>query len=32
MEDAGLVFDNKLYGLSNYDFESAYHAMNSLLW
>ena len=31
MEDAGLVFDNKLYGLSNYDFESAYHAMNSLL-
>lgn len=31
MEDAGLVFDDKLYGLSNYDFESAYHAMNSLL-
>ena len=31
MEDADLVFDNKLYGLSNYDFESAYHAMNSLL-
>ena len=31
MEDAGLTFDDKLYGLSNYDFESAYHAMNSLL-
>lgn len=31
MEDAGLVLDDKLYGLSNYDFESAYHAMNSLL-
>ena len=31
MEDAGLVFDDRLYGLSNYDFESAYHAMNSLL-
>lgn len=31
MEDAGLVFDDKLYGLCNYDFESAYHAMNSLL-
>ena len=31
MEDAGLLFDDRLYGLSNYDFESAYHAMNSLL-
>ena len=31
MEDAGLTFDDRLYGLSNYDFESAYHAMNSLL-
>ena len=31
MEDAGIVFNDKLYGLSNYDFESAYHAMNSLL-
>ncbi|MBO1344845.1 LacI family DNA-binding transcriptional regulator [Faecalibacterium sp. Marseille-Q0746] len=31
MEDAGLVLDDKLYGLCNYDFESAYHAMNSLL-
>ena len=31
MEDAGLRFDEKLFGLSNYDFESAYHAMNSLL-
>ena len=31
MEDAGLIFDDRLYGLSNYDFESAYHAMNSLL-
>ena len=31
MEDAGLAFDDRLYGLSNYDFESAYHAMNSLL-
>ena len=31
MENAGLTFDDKLYGLSNYDFESAYHAMNSLL-
>ena len=30
MEDAGLTFDDRLY-LSNYDFESAYHAMNSLL-
>ena len=27
MEDAGLTFDDRLYGLSNYDFESAYHAM-----
>ena len=31
MEDAGFTFDDRLYGLSNYDFESAYHAMNSLL-
>lgn len=31
MEDAGLVFDDRLFGLSNYDFESAYNAMNSLL-
>ena len=31
MEDAGLTFADRLYGLSNYDFESAYHAMNSLL-
>ena len=31
MEQAGLIFDDRLYGLSNYDFESAYHAMNSLL-
>ena len=31
MEDAGIVFNDKLYGLSNYDFESAYHAVNSLL-
>ena len=31
MEDAGIPFNNLLYGLSNYDFESAYHAMNSLL-
>ena len=31
MEDAGLTFDDRLYGLSNYDFEPAYHAMNSLL-
>mgnify|MGYP002706585051 CR=1 FL=1 len=31
MEDAGILFNDKLYGLSNYDFESAYHAMNSLL-
>ena len=31
MQDAGILFSDKLYGLSNYDFESAYHAMNSLL-
>lgn len=31
MEDAGLAFDDRLYGLSNYDFESAYNAMNGLL-
>lgn len=31
MEDAGLVFDDRLFGLSNYDFESAYHTMNGLL-
>ena len=31
MEAAGLAFDDRLYGLSNYDFESAYHGMNSLL-
>ncbi|MFR9068740.1 MAG: substrate-binding domain-containing protein [Faecalibacterium prausnitzii] len=27
----GILFNDQLYGLSNYDFESAYHAMNSLL-
>ena len=26
----GIRFEDKLYGLSNYDFESAYHAMNGL--
>ena len=31
MRDAGILFSDKLYGLSNYDFESAYHAVNSLL-
>ncbi len=31
MEDTGIRFEDKLYGLSNYDFESAYHAMNGLL-
>lgn len=31
MEAAGLAFDDRLYRLSNYDFESAYHGMNSLL-
>ena len=31
MEDAGLPFDDQLYGLSKYDFESAYNAMNGLL-
>lgn len=31
MQDAGILFSDKLYGLSNYDFESAYHAVNSLL-
>ena len=31
MRDAGIQFNDNLYGLSNYDFESAYHAMNSLL-
>ena len=31
MQDAGILFNDKLYGLSNYDFESAYHAVNSLL-
>ncbi|MGN0663267.1 MAG: LacI family DNA-binding transcriptional regulator [Faecalibacterium sp.] len=31
MEDAGLIFDDRLYGLSKYDFESAYNTMNSLL-
>ena len=31
MEDAGLTFDDRLYGLSTYEFESAYPAMNSLL-
>ena len=25
MRDAGILFSDKLYGLSNYDFESAYH-------
>ena len=30
-DPAGILFNDKLYGLSNYDFESAYHAMNSLL-
>ena len=29
MEDAGLTFDDRLYGLSNYDFESAYRALVS---
>ena len=31
MEDNGLVFDPRLYGLSSYSFESAYNTMNSLL-
>ena len=31
MEDNGIVFDPRLYGLSSYDFESAYNTMNSLL-
>ena len=31
MEEAGLHFNKNLFSLSNYDFESAYHAMNSLL-
>ena len=31
MRDTGILFSDKLYGLSNYDFESAYHAVNSLL-
>lgn len=31
MKDAGFTFDPSLFGLSNYDFESAYHAMNALL-
>ena len=31
MRDAGILFSDKLYGLSNYDIESAYHAVNSLL-
>lgn len=31
MADAGITFDPALFGLSNYDFESAYHAMNALL-
>ena len=31
MEDNGLTFDPRLYGLSNYSFESAYNTMNGLL-
>ena len=31
MEDNGLTFDPRLYGLSNYNFESAYNTMNGLL-
>ena len=31
MEDNGLVFDPRLYGLSNYHCESAYNPMNGLL-
>ena len=31
MEDNGIVFDPQLYGLSSYNFESAYNTMNSLL-
>ena len=31
MEDAGLPFDERLFALSKYDFESAYNAMNGLL-
>lgn len=31
MSDAGVTPDPSLFGLSNYDFESAYHAMNALL-
>lgn len=31
MEDNGLAFDPRLYGLSNYNFESAYNTMNGLL-
>ena len=31
MAAAGIRFDPALYGLCNYDFESAYHAMNALL-
>jgi LacI family transcriptional regulator len=31
MAAAGITFDPALFGLSNYDFESAYHAMNALL-
>ena len=31
MAAAGITFDPKLFGLCNYDFESAYHATNTLL-
>ncbi len=31
MAHHGLPFDEDLYSLSNYDFESAYHAMNAML-
>ena len=31
MEANGLAFDHRLYGLSNYNFESAYNTMNGLL-
>jgi LacI family transcriptional regulator len=31
MAAAGIAFDAKLFGLCNYDFESAYHATNTLL-
>ncbi len=31
MAQHGIAFDDDLYSLSNYDFESAYHAMNAML-